>query len=334
MTLSESLQHLHAIELPTPFPVGAVTVYLADAPGEPLTLIDTGPHTAEARVALDESLEHLGHRASDLARIIITHAHADHFGLAGELVSESQATVQTHAWNIAALADGEDFQAQRILFYAELMQQASVPTEIMLAMGQATGNVRRYARPVATEATVREGDTLRMAGRDWQVLHTPGHSAGLICLHDPATRTLISSDHLLADISSNPVVEPPPPGQSERPRSLVQYQRSLLRVASMGIRRALPGHGPIIRDVADLVQQRMDFHQQRVDRVLGALRQGAQTTWEVTQALFPNLSPLDTFLAVSEVIGHLDLLEMEGKIASTTAGEVAVWRLVRDQTGP
>ncbi len=341
MTLSGSSEHLHAIELPTPFPVGPVTVYLADAPGEPLTLIDTGPHTAEARAVLDESLERLGHNTSDLARIIITHAHADHFDLAAELVSASQATVWSHAWNFAALANGEDFRAQRVRFYAELMQEAGVPTEIMLAIGQATGNVNRYTRPVTAEATLREGDTLRMAGSEWQVLHTPGHSAGLICLHDPASQTLISSDHLLAYISSNPVVEPPPPGQSERPRSLVLYQRSLLRVASMGIQRALPGHGPIIRDVADLVQQRMGFHQRRVERVAEALHQGARTTWEVTQTLFPNLSPLDTFLAVSEVIGHLDLLEMEGEItrdltrdlAHSKAGELAVWRLVRAQAG-
>lgn len=334
MTLSRSLEHLHAIELPTPFPVGPITVYLADAPGEPLTLIDTGPHTAEARAALDAGLERLGHSASDLAHIIITHAHADHFGQAAELASESQATLWTHAWNIAALAESEDFRAQRVYFYAELMQQAGVPTEVMLAIGQATGNVNRYTRPVAAEATLQEGDTFHMASGDWQVLHTPGHSAGLICLYEPGSRTLISSDHLLADISSNPVVEPPPPGQSERPRSLVLYQQSLLRVASMEIDRALPGHGPIIRDVADLVQRRMAFHQRRVDRVLEALRMGAQTTWEVTQALFPNLSPLDTFLAVSEVIGHLDLLEMDGAIASATAGETAAWRLVQAHTGP
>jgi len=77
--------------------------------------------------------------------------------------------------------------------------------------------------------------------------------------------------------------------------------------------------------------KRMDFHQRRVERVLKVLRQGARTTWEVTQALFPNLSPLDTFLAVSEVIGHLDLLEMEGEITNSKAGDVTVWRLVRAQ---
>jgi hypothetical protein len=94
----------------------------------------------------------------------------------------------------------------------------------------------------------------------------------------------------------------------------------------MEVELALPSHGPVIRDVPGLVRQRIDFHQQRMARVIEALRQGARTTWDVTNALFPNLSPLDTFLAISEAIGHLELLELEGKITGTNNGEVVVWR--------
>ena len=331
MTQNKTLEHLHAIELPTPFPVGPVTVYLAGAPGEPLTLIDTGPHTEETRAALDAGLERLGYGVIDLERIVITHAHADHFGLAAELVAESQAEVMTHAWNSTALGDYDVDRARRIAFYADLLRQAAVPAEIMTAIGSATGNVNRYARPVAVDSTLHEGDTLRIANRNWQVLHTPGHSAGLICLYEPASRALLSSDHLLADISSNPVVEPPPPGETERPRSLALYQESLLRVASMQIERALPSHGPIIHDVPGLVRQRIEFHRRRMARVLDALQQGARTTWGVTQALFPDLSPLDTFLAFSEAIGHLDLLELEGRIVNVDSGDVAVWKVIQPE---
>ena len=331
MTQNSSLEHLHAIELPTPFPVGPVTVYLADAPGEPLTLIDTGPRTEDTRAALDDGLKLVGYGVTDLERIVISHAHADHFGLAAELVTESRAEVLTHAWNNATLGDYDGDRARRIAFYAGLMQQAAVPVEIMTAVGKATGNINRYAQPVAVDTALHEGDTLRMAHRDWRVLHTPGHSSGLICLYEPASRTLLSSDHLLADISSNPVVEPPPPGESERPRSLVLYQQSLLRVALLKIARALPSHGPTIYDVPRLVRQRIEFHQRRLARVLQALELGAQTTWDVTQALFPNLSPLDTFLAISETIGHLDVLELEGKIASTDSGSIAIWKLAQVQ---
>jgi glyoxylase-like metal-dependent hydrolase (beta-lactamase superfamily II) len=329
MTQNSSLEHLHAIELPTPFPVGPVTVYLADARCEPLTLIDTGPQTKATLAALDAGLARLGHSVPDLERIVITHAHADHFGLAADLVAASQAEVLSHAWNITALGDYTGDRERRVAFYAGLMHRAAVPVEIMIAIGQATGNVNRYAQPVEVDVTLHEGDKLRLAGHGWQVLHTPGHSAGLICLYEAASRTLLSSDHLLADISSNPVVEPPPPGERERPRSLALYQQSLERVAGMGIEVALPSHGPVIHDVAGLVRERMEFHQRRMQRVLEALRQGARTTWDVTQALFPNLSPLDTFLALSEAIGHLELLELEGSITSSSEQDVVEWTLAQ-----
>ncbi|MFN2289900.1 MAG: MBL fold metallo-hydrolase [Anaerolineae bacterium] len=327
MSVTTYMEYLHAIELPTPFPVGPVTVYLADAPGEPITLLDTGPRTAEGRSALASALALLGHRVADLERIVISHAHADHFGLAAELEAASGAEVWSHPWNVTALADYESDRAQRTAFYADLLRRAAVPVEVMTMVGGATRGVNRYAAPVAVARTVKEGDRLPLAGDTWQVLHTPGHAAGLICLYEPERGVLLSSDHLLADISSNPVVEPPPPGHRQRLRSLALYRASLQRVAELEISLALPSHGPPIRDVAGLVQQRLRFHDRRVEHVAAALRNGGGTTWQVTLALFPNRSPLDTFLAVSEVIGHLDVMEMEGRVVREEAGGVDRWRL-------
>lgn len=324
----EMYEHLHPIELPTPYPVGPVTVYLFDAPGEPVTLVDTGPHSGETQAVLEAGLARLGYRPSDLKRIVISHAHADHFGLAAQLVAASGAQVLSHSWNSAALADYQAYGKRRVAFYASLLQQAAVPMDTMIAIGQATRGANRFAQPVHVDLALDEGDQLRLAGRPWQVLHTPGHAAGLICLYDPASRTLLSSDHLLADISSNPVVEPPPPGQTERLRSLALYIASLQRVATMDIAVALPSHGPIIHDVAGLVEERLSFHRQRMGRILDALRGGARTTWDVTRALFRDRSPLDTFLAISEVIGHLDLLELEGLITGEPSDGAIVWRLL------
>lgn len=325
--LETPLPHLHAIELPTPFPVGSVLAYLAHGPGEPLTLIDTGPRTRETWKALESSLAQLGYTTLDLGRILITHTHEDHFGLAADLVAASGAQILSHLWNLTALSQYEIDRVQRNWFYARLLQQAGIPIEIRELVGQVTQSIQQFARPVAVDVTLDEGDRVPMAGYEWQVLYTPGHAAGLICLYEPQNRLLLSSDHLLADISSNPVVEPPLPGQTERPRSLVLYQQSLRRVAAMDIAQALPGHGPVIHDVVGLVRQRIEFHQQRLSRIQEVLRQRACTTWEIALALFPDRAPLDTFLAVSEVIGHLDLMEMEGTVNAEVSHGVQVWKI-------
>jgi len=318
-------EHLHAIELPTPFPVGPVTVYLADAPGEPLTLLDTGPLHPPTWAALQAGLAALGYTPAHLERIVLSHAHVDHVGLAAGLVDTSGAQVLTHPWNVAQLGDHQANRERTVAFYADLLCRAAVPAEVLAAVGWVTRGMESFARPVAVSATLDEGQTIRLAGRDWQVLHTPGHSAGLICFYEPQSRTLLSGDHLLADISSNPVVEPPPPDRAERLYSLAAYRDSLRRVAAMEIALALPSHGPIIADVAGLVARRLAFHEQRLAQVLDALGDGARTTWDVVHTLFPNRSPLDTFLAVSEVIGHLDVLELEGKIKGSVYDGIIQW---------
>lgn len=326
MTLNMIFKHLHAIELPTPFPVGPVIVYLADAPGELLTLVDTGPHTSDARAALEIHLAHLGYQVADLQRIVVTHAHADHFGLAADLAAASNSQVLTHPSNIPTLADYDADRQRRMTFFADLFREAAVPDEIIETIGRVTSGMKRFAQPVTVDATLDEPDTIRLAGHDWEVLHTPGHARGLICLYERTSRTLLSSDHLLADISSNPVMEPPAPGETERPRSLALYWASLQRVAALKVDQALPSHGPVIHNVAQLVHQRLDFHQHRLGQVMDALHNSARTTWDLTHSLFPDRTPLDTFLAVSEVIGHLDLLEMEGKIVGQKVDGVLLWR--------
>jgi glyoxylase-like metal-dependent hydrolase (beta-lactamase superfamily II) len=215
-----------------------------------------------------------------------------------------------------------------VSFYTEILKEAAVPSEVMVTVGRVTKGMSHFAQQVTVDAPLLEGERLRLAGRDWDVLHTPGHAAGLICLYESASQLLLSSDHLLADISSNPVVEPPLPGETERRRSLALYRSSLQRIAALEIDQALPGHGPVIHDVARLVSQRLGFHQRRLERVMATLSRAAPTTWEITDALFPNRSPLDTFLAVSEVIGHLDVLEMEGRIMGQRVDGVFRWRAV------
>ena len=97
--------------------------------------------------------------------------------------------------------------------------------EVLIELAKVRQGTSRYAEPVYPDGTLADGDVLQLGSEDWQVLHTPGHSGGLICLYQPQRRLLISSDHLIRDISSNPVIEPPDPGETERPRRLVEYMR-------------------------------------------------------------------------------------------------------------
>ncbi len=313
--------YLHTFSIPTPFPVGPVNVYLAE--GEPLTLIDTGPRYDPAREALAQALTRCGHRVSDLQRIVLTHAHADHCGLAAELARASGAEVLTHAASVPWLE--KQANSRRVTFYAQIMRWAGVPVKTMVDMSRMRRGIGRYDEPVVADATLADGDVLRLGGETWHVLHTPGHAGGLICLHQPQRRLLVSSDHLLRDISSNPLVEPPAPGEAERPRRLVEYMAQLSRVAALDVALALPGHGPPIPDPRALIQRRLDFHELRAARILETMGSDKLTAHEIAARLFLDLDPINQFLALSEVIGHLQWLEVQGRVTCAERGGVARW---------
>ncbi|HHS98449.1 MAG TPA: MBL fold metallo-hydrolase [Chloroflexi bacterium] len=315
--------YLHRLSIPTPFPVGPVNVYVVE--GDGLTLIDVGPRFQPAREALHEGLRRLGYRLNDVRQVILTHTHSDHAGMAAEVVEASGAQVLTHPLNFAELADYAAERERRLAFYAALMQEAGMPPEVMAQIAAARRGYSRFAQAVRPDLPLEDGTTIDLGGEPWQVLHTPGHTGGLICLYQPDRRLLLSSDHLLRDVSSNPIVEPPRKEGEPRPKRLLDYLAQLKRVAQMEVDLALPGHGPPITDVKGLIEQRVAFHRQRAQEMLAVLAEGDRSAYEISVALFPDLDPINRFLAVSEVIGHLDWLEEQGKVAFRMDGPIRRW---------
>ncbi|HEY76508.1 MAG TPA: MBL fold metallo-hydrolase [Thermoflexia bacterium] len=322
--MSDVPPYLHRLSVPTPFPVGPVNVYLVED-GDGLTLIDVGPRFTPARKALHEGLATFGHRLRDVRRIILTHTHSDHAGMAAEVVEASGAQVLTHPWNFPELADYSAERERRLAFYAALMQEAGMNPEVMAQIAAARRGFSRFAQAVQPDLPLEEGTVLYLGGEPWQVLHTPGHTGGLICLYQPERRLLLSSDHLLRDVSSNPIVEPPRREGEPRPKRLLDYLAQLKRVAQMGVDLALPSHGPPITDVKGLIERRLAFHRERAQQVLDVLSGGERSAYEISLALFPDLDPINRFLAVSEVIGHLDWLEEQGKVTSRMDGPIRRW---------
>jgi glyoxylase-like metal-dependent hydrolase (beta-lactamase superfamily II) len=314
---------LYQLEIPTPFKVGPVNCYVTTT--EPITLIDTGTKGEEARAALEAELAALGLQVSDLRRVIITHAHADHYGQAAEIVRASNAEVWTHRHNRAPLEACETIRAERNAFYVQIMIEAGVPLEQRQRVvdGRRVGDP--HAEAVKVDRVVDEGDEIKLADRAWRVYHTPGHAGGLICLFEPIARVLLSNDHLLRDISSNPVIEPDLDG-GPRPHRLVQYIQHMQRMADLEPVIAWTGHGHPIHDVHKVVRQRIHFHERRAQRILDMIGAEERSAYQISEPLFGRLSGTESFLALSETIGHLDWLEEQGRIKASQQDEVIYWR--------
>ena len=312
MTVTNIGPNLFQIVIPTPFPVGPVNVYAIKDPGGRLSLIDTGPRTDPARAALEHGLADLGYRLTDVARIIVSHGHVDHYGLAGDIVQVSGAKVFAHPRTRPLLEEHSKERERRRDYYGKQLAEAGVPADSQATLEHILRGFRHFGSEVSITGTLDEGDEIDIGGRSWQVCFMPGHAGGLICLLQPDHGTFLSSDHLLRDISSNPFFEPPLPGQTQRRRALVDYVASLERTSELEFSVAWPGHGAPIHAHRTLIKDRLAHHQRRAERILGVLVNGPHTIYALSEAIFSDLNPMDRFLSISEVLAHLEWLEDQG----------------------
>ena len=321
---------LHRLEVRTPFAVGPVNVYVVEDAAHGLTLVDTGPHTDDAWADLEAGLAGRGHRVGDVRRILITHGHVDHWGLAARIVAASGAAVWGHRLLEPWFGDPAAEATRRLAFITLFCAELGVPPGAMVALNRGLKWVMSFLAPVPVAGFWEDGDTVPIAGATWDVIHTPGHAPNHVCFHQPEWRALIAGDHLLGEITSNPIMEAPPAGQRARPRPLPDYLAALARVAALRVLWVYPGHGAPFQGHRKLIRERLAFHERRAAKVLGFLAAGPASVYDLTRRLFPTLEGTELYLGLSETLGHLDLLEDRGQITATRVGGVLQYRAGRE----
>ena len=323
---------IHLMAVPTPFLVGRVNCYLIE--DDPLTLIDTGPNSGKSLDELERALAELGHPIEDLGLIVITHQHMDHLGLLEIIARRSGAEVAAldvlgpylEDFSASATADDE--------FSMGVMRRHGVPAELATALGSVGAAFRAFGSSGHVSVPLREGSELTLRDRTLTALHRPGHSPSDTVLWDEQRRILIAGDHLLARISSNPLISrplsgaPAGPTASDRPHALVQYMASLRQTREMPAALVLGGHGPPVRDHAALIDERFRMSERRAGKVRRLLESGPQTAYDLASQMWGNVAVTQAFLTISEVLGHLDLLIADGRAAEDDSGPVTLFTAV------
>jgi glyoxylase-like metal-dependent hydrolase (beta-lactamase superfamily II) len=320
-----------------PLPVGVhgietVNAYvLADGPH--VTLVDCGVWRAnpadDGLADLRQGLRTAGYELADVSRIVVTHAHIDHYGLAGRLMELTGAELWMHALTDL---DCEKYRhpdtavARRRDTYTD----HGLPPAELPAVAHGLRDWMPYLHSVVEASTrLQGGEKIAIGGRDWAVLHTPGHSTGHICLWSPDLQVVLSGDHLLPGVT--------PPVTFERgfdADPLRSYLDSLRSIEALRAAEVLPGHGSPFADVQRRIEAILRNKMRRLDAIRQAIEDGPATVVEIADRVFSRVMlQHQRSFALAETLAHIAYLRSDGVVERRIRPDgVYEWFATRKET--
>jgi len=316
----------HRIEIPTCLPIGEVNVYLFEGP--PPTLIDTGPKTQEAYEALTRELRKLGLSVNDIARILITHGHVDHHGLADVIRRDSKAEVVAPEGDQDAVRNFKDAYHRKRHATAEAFSKTGVPQETLELVEGFFEYLVTLSDVTTISSTVKDGDIIDVGQCKLKAIHTPGHSPGSMCFAGPGG-CLISGDTLIKDLV--PVAAF---GSAEGESiGLSDYVKSVDRLEKLGFTDVKPGHRAEFRDIPACTALIHSQFESRQSSIMEVLRNEPSTVCDIVDRLYGMLPIQDIFPALTEVLGHIEILTAEGKIRCDDKGGLTYYSITKRLPG-
>jgi glyoxylase-like metal-dependent hydrolase (beta-lactamase superfamily II) len=311
---------IYRIEVPLPYWATGVNLYLLDDNDGPV-LVDCGTNTEETFAALNKELESIGAALGDISRILVTHSHHDHYGMVGRLRGLTGASVAMHSaesTRATQLYGGAEAEGTGI---RELLLGHGLPDTHALEAEEGMLAWRNLVCPTTVEDHLTDGQRLFIDSREYEVLCTPGHSAGHLCLYQPEERLLIAGDHVSAESVPHVGVT-----LFTGRNPLRQYLDSLGRVADLEVDLMLPGHGGCFAGHRPRIEELIAHYAERTETVWETLGGGRATAYDVAQRAFGgDSSTFEGRLIFTETIAHLELLASEGKIERKREGPVTVY---------
>ncbi len=314
----ELYEGIYRIELPTPYPIGSVNLYLF-RDGHSFDLIDAGSPAGEGQSILEAALARLGTGTFRLRNVFLTHAHVDHVGSLAVLMEKFGAAAFLGGADLPVLEANviQTFRHRKDAIL-DSYRRIGFPASALEALPSHFG-LRAFRAPRAGSVTaLRGGETVRAGKVLLKTLAVAGHTPGSLCFYLEAERALFSGDTLLKNVTPNPgtfLYHEILASDRIRSNPLGDFIASLGRLAGMGAVVAFPGHGIPIADPGRLIIDYVSHHGRRLSAILDIIDGRSLTCFEIAEILFKGSKDIDELLLQNiEVLAHLMYLKQAGNV--------------------
>ncbi|MEF8901223.1 MAG: MBL fold metallo-hydrolase [Halovenus sp.] len=300
------------VTLPTPLEIESVNCFLLD--GDEITLVDAGVASDAARKAFYEGLKERGYAVSAIDRILLTHPHIDHFGLANHIKQESGAQVYAHEHATDWLRDlGAYWKRERRHLVPCLRSMGVPPGRAESIMGTPEETYGHLWESVEIDVEVSGGDILEV-GKELTVVETPGHCPASVSFVDEDGSRAFVGDHIVEGFVPTPVMTLEP-GTESRARSLPTWVETLTDFRTLDLEIAYAGHNEPVTNVRSRIEEMLEEFQSGADQTAEIVRgEGPLTAYQVHTKMHGSHPASESLPLLSFTAGHLDLLESQGRV--------------------
>src|SRR5476649_1201703 len=310
---------IYWLRMPLPFQLNHINLWIIEE-ADGWTIVDTGINTEATRALWDKIFaEKLG--GKPVTRVIGTHLHPDHIGLAGWLCERWKAPLwMTLGEYMSAQAARNDFIENKDMRAAHVMRNGVPADKVTLFHRHKGGYAKGVAPLPGSFHRMIHAHPLTIGGHRWDVIVGRGHAPEHASLWCPELNVLIAGDQVLPKISTNVGVWPNEPFADALTWFLDGFSRFRRLPADALV---LPSHGFPFVGLHTRLDQMVDHHDARLNEMSSAIsrrsdpdiKQAGATGWDMVPVLFPrHLDNNQIVFAFGETLAHLHCLETRARV--------------------
>ena len=271
--LTKVTENVYKLKIPIPYDLGSVNCYLIEG-SNGYTIVDTGDHTEEAIALWEKVLP----KDKPVEKVVLTHAHTDHIGLAGWF----QKKYNVEVW----ISKAGFAEIKKILSKFQGTVYLNPLSSLFYSNGGPTHTEQNEifynydAYEFEPNYLFEEGELIQIGDHSFESIWTPGHSPDHFSFYEPNNQLLFVGDHVLQSL--NPIVMAT--NMKENPLEL--YFQALDKLQSLPTKYVLPGHGDLVGNLIVRIEDMKAHYRRRWDQINDALRDGKRTAFQISESIY------------------------------------------------